>query len=93
MKFSSQQVACTCSIHEQISTDTEFAEFVQQSLARHFSCDWGNSPKEDCLANDMALATDDRILSSYVHEKSDRKIWVLTEHDRSLTTVLFPEDY
>jgi len=93
MKFSSEQVACTCSIHDKISSDAEFSEFVQQSLSRHFSCDWGDTPPEDCLANAMALATDDRILSAYIHKKSDRKIWILTECDRSITTVLYPEEY
>lgn len=93
MKFSSEKVACTNCVHEQIGADVEFAEFVQLSLTRHFSCDWGDTTGEDKLANAYALASDDRILSAYIHKKSDRKIWIITECDRSITTVLYPEEY
>jgi hypothetical protein len=93
MKFSSQQTVCTCGISDRIAEDAKFSLFVLNSLKRHFSCDWGDSPKEDCLANDMALATDDRILSAYIQKTSGRKIWIITEHDRTVTTVLYPEEY
>lgn len=61
-------------------------------LARHVSGDWGELPAEDAALNDMALQSDGRLLSSYVIAPNT-KIWVISEADRSATTVLRPEDY
>ena len=93
MKFSTEQTVVTCGVNNEILASTDFALFVLASLKRHFSCDWGDSTESDKLANDFALATDDRILSAYICPKSDKKIWVISEHDRSVTTVLYPEEY
>ena len=61
-------------------------------LNRHASGDWGDLDDEDKEANNDALATGGRILSSYqVPEKG--KLWAITEHDRSATTLLLPSDY
>lgn len=60
-------------------------------LARHQAGDWGTVDKEDAQANDDAVKDGDRILSSY--EASGMTIWVLTEADRSHTTLMRPEDY
>ncbi len=61
-------------------------------LARHVSGDWGELPAEDAALNDMALKSDGRLLSSYPIAPNT-KVWVITEWDRSVTTVLRPEDY
>ncbi|WP_186125964.1 hypothetical protein [Burkholderia gladioli] len=61
-------------------------------LARHIHGDWGKLPAEDLAANELALLTGQRLLSSY-DLPGDRKIWIITEADRSLTTILLPEDY
>ena len=61
-------------------------------LSRHELGDWGDLDEEDSKANDLALKEGDRLLSAYqIHE--DLKVWVITEWDRSVTTVLLPEDY
>ena len=61
-------------------------------LIRHGNCDWGDVCAEDKEANDSALKEDLRILSSYT--LPDRTIiWIITEADRSATTLLFPDDY
>jgi hypothetical protein len=60
-------------------------------LCRHVSGDWGDIDPEDKGLNDHALETGERILSVYGAE-SDR-LWVITEADRSATTILRPEDY
>jgi len=93
MRFTSLQTVVTCGVHDAIMTSTDFSLFVLNSLKRHFAGDWGNTLPEDAMANEMALAVDDRILSAYIDAQSDKKIWILTEHDRSVTTVLFPEEY
>lgn len=61
-------------------------------LIRHGNCDWGNLTWEDKEANETALKDGLRILSSYT--LPDRTIiWIITEADRSATTILFPSDY
>lgn len=61
-------------------------------LARHLSEDWGEVPPEDRAANDAALKEGSRLLSAYT-SGSGVKVWVITEADRSVTTLLRPEDY
>lgn len=61
-------------------------------LRRHLCGDWGDLDPEDWAANDRAWKQDDgRILSSYVVPGG--KVWVITEWDRSVTTLLLPEEY
>ena len=60
-------------------------------LDRHSAGDWGDVCDEDKQANDEALESGDRILSSY--RLSGTKVWVITEADRSATTILLPEEY
>jgi hypothetical protein len=61
-------------------------------LARHVSGDWGELPVEDIAANELALLTGKRLLSSYALP-GDGKVWVITEADRSSTTILLPNEY
>jgi len=61
-------------------------------VARHLAGDWGEALcEEDRHANDTALKVGTRILSAYRVGKE--KVWIITEWDRSATTVLLPEDY
>lgn len=60
-------------------------------LRRHVRGDWGNVPPQDALANERAAKEGSRILSSY--EVACRKVWIITEADRSVTTLLFPSEY
>ena len=65
---------------------------VQLALRRHAGGDWGNLDEHDRLANDVALEGGGRLFSAY--EAADRtRFWVITEADRSATTILLPEDY
>ena len=61
-------------------------------LRRHATGDWGDLCAEDIEANRLALALGERVLSAYILA-SGEKVWVITEADRSLTTILCPEDY
>ena len=67
-------------------------EDVQAGIARHASGDWGDLCPEDQQANDDALRVGARLLSAY-HTDCGRKFWIITEADRSATTVLLPEEY
>ncbi len=65
---------------------------VQQGLARHLRGEWGDLCEDDKQANDDALKHGARLLSAY-HTSSGVKFWIITEADRSATTVLLPEEY
>jgi hypothetical protein len=60
-------------------------------LRRHVRGEWGDVPPEDALANERAVEHGARILSSY--EVAGQRVWVITEADRSVTTLLFPSEY
>ena len=80
------QVVITKSALGTLSKDAVYA-----ALARHQNGDWGDVGAEDQQANDLALKDGSRILSVYT--AADTKFWIITEADRSVTTVLLPEDY
>ena len=65
---------------------------IEVALNRHAQGDWGIMPEEDQRANDRALNGGDRLFSAY-RSLGDVKFWIITEWDRSVTTVLLPEDY
>lgn len=62
-------------------------------LARHAVGDWGNMDPEDCRANDKALLDGTRIFSSYTLGDTGERVWIITEADRSYTTILRPDEY
>ena len=61
-------------------------------LSRHVSGDWGDLTQEDKRANDAALRDGSRILSAYTLV-DNHKLWIITEADRSVTTILRPDEY
>lgn len=67
-------------------------EDVYASLKRHSNCDWGACCKRDAAENDLSLKEGFRLLSVY-HDRNGLKFWIITEADRSATTILLPEDY
>jgi hypothetical protein len=64
---------------------------MYEALRRHASGDWGELCAEDARLNELSLAEGDRLLS--VYGTGDSRFWIITEADRSVTTILFPEDY
>lgn len=65
---------------------------IATALRRHASGDWGEVDPDDRAANDDAVRSGERLLSVY-RTASGTTFWVLTEADRSATTVLLPDDY
>ena len=62
-------------------------------LRRHLNGDWGDLDNDDWRSNDAALTSGkDRLLSSY-QVTPDLKLWIITEGDRSVTTLLLPSEY
>lgn len=64
---------------------------VHEGLRRHASGDWGDVCPEDASENELSLKEGFRLLS--VYGTGERRFWIITEGDRSVTTVLMPEDY
>ena len=74
--------ADTVLVHEDVTT----------AIRRHMAGDWGDTCPEDREANERALIDGSRLLSVY-HDRNGVKFWIITEADRSATTVLLPDDY
>ena len=70
------------------TTDAERNQFI----TRHLQGDWGDIPAEDARANERAIEDGARIISCYTAE-SRAVIWVITEADRSATTLLLRDEY
>jgi hypothetical protein len=67
-------------------------EDILLGIKRHQMADWGDLGEEDRSINDACLRDGGRLLSVY-HSKTGVKFYIITEADRSATTVLLPEDY
>lgn len=67
------------------------AEAIHKALRRHLSGDWGEVDEQDARENELSLKQGYRLLSAY-HEGRCR-FWIITEADRSATTILLPEEY
>jgi hypothetical protein len=64
---------------------------LPELVIRHVTGDWGELDEYDKQVNENAVIHGDRILSAY--GSGSRKLWIITESDRSVTTILTPEDY
>ena len=91
-KFPMGQLVLTRGVYDLSTSNPSFHSFVQESLNRHANGDWGDLYEEDKRENEIALKEGFRILSAYEREGLP-KIWIITEADRSATTVLFPDEY
>ena len=65
---------------------------IRSGIIRHQAGDWGDLDADDRKENDLALERGTRLLSAY-QAGNGVKFWIITEADRSSTTVLLPEDY
>jgi hypothetical protein len=86
-KFVLGQIVATRNAVSQLTRSDTF-----RALARHRIGDWGELCTEDRDANERALLHGGRLFSKYKSEK-DIVFWIITEADRSVTTILLPEDY
>jgi len=86
-KFEVGQLGITPGAQELIPTDD-----VQIALSRHASGDWGSICEEDNAQNEWALENEARLMSVYESE-SGESFWIITEADRSSTTILLPSEY
>jgi len=82
------RLVMTRGVNDLIAENKEFALFVLTSLQRHVRGDWGDLSEEDKEENEYSLTRHLRLLSAYERPPLP-KIWIITEADRSVTTVLF----
>ena len=99
MKVSYQlgRLVMTRGVNDLVAENEVFARFVTESLSRHVKGDWGDVDDEDKQTNDASLKQGMRLLSAYNDDRFPKHgistIWIITEWDRSATTILFPDEY
>ncbi len=86
-KFSVGQIVATPGVLKALTPQE-----IIPALLRHLRGDWGDLDAEDKEANDQSLIDGSRLLSAY-HSAAGIKFWIITEWDRSVTTVLLPSEY
>jgi hypothetical protein len=95
--FNTGQIVATRGVYDLACQNPDFAQFIQKSLNRHVKGDWGDVDEEDKQTNDYDLKHGMRVLSAYNDDRFPKNgiatIWIITEADRSATTILFPDEY
>ena len=91
-KFSLGKLVMTRAVHDKMNSDIDFAIGVLESFERYNRCDWGDLCDEDTAENEHALKEGERIFAVY-NIGDEKKLWIITEWDRSVTTLLLPEEY
>ncbi len=77
----------TAAAWEEVEMEALFESFI-----RHLNGNWGDLDEHDWKANDDAIEYGGRVLSSYL-DRNDTRFWIITEADRSATTILLPSEY
>lgn len=96
-EFEPGTVVCTMGVQQRIAEDPVLEEVFGGFLQRHLRGDWGDLDDEDKEMNDESLRMEregkpaDRLFSCY--EYNGGRIYIITEWDRSATTLLLPEEY
>lgn len=84
----------TAGVNAAREENPEFSKFVNESFMRYIFGDWGDTCEEDAKQNDESAENGERILAVYKYPGNDElTIWIITEWDRSATTILFPHEY
>ena len=87
-KFSLGHITATRGVFEHLERHGINAS---EYLDRHVRGDWGDIPPEDAAENEFAVNRRLRLLSSYMI--AGERVWIITEADRSASTLLFPSEY
>jgi len=90
-KFKLGKVVMTSGVSDKMKEDPSFKRFVDKSFREYSRGDWGDTSREDAEMNDEAVESGDRIMG--VYKSGSDKIWIITEWNRSATTILFPSEY
>ena len=90
-QFELGQVVMTPGVQDLIGGPSAGMGDLANIIRRHREGDWGSMGTEDSAMNDAAVEGEERIMGA--HELGGEKIWVITEWDRSATTLLLPDEY
>lgn len=95
MKLETGKIVMSYGVNKLMNNNPFFYIFINASLDKFMNCDWGDTVPADAKSNDIAIERgDERILAVYNHPThSNWKLWIITEADRSVTTILFPSEY
>ncbi|WP_458459317.1 hypothetical protein [Pseudobutyrivibrio sp.] len=98
INFELGHVVATRRVWELIDTDERFNRFVSGCMTRYVMMDWGDLDDDDWKLNDESVKDEGRLLASYqlpteIDADGEDRLWIITEWDRSTTTLLFPGDY
>lgn len=95
--FNIGQLVATSGIAHESEKDPVFSHNVRNAFSRYMRKDWGDLCESDKKLNDDAVESgDDRILASYnipTSQAETKKIYIITERDHSVTTILFADEY
>ena len=91
LMFDTGKIVTTIGIKEATKDDENYANEIFNYFVRYLNGDWGNLCQEDIDANNEAILNGNRVLAAYNSTKG--KIYIITEHDRSYTTLLFANEY
>ncbi len=96
--FSLGKLLLSKGVADEIVDNQKFHRFVLQSLRNHSTGKWGDLSPHDLEMNDYAVKHKERIISAYnlpplINIPGQERIWIITEWDRSATTILFPSEY
>ena len=86
-------VVATRGVDDLMQTNQDFRKFVFDCLDKYNICDWSDTCEEDKRSNTKALKNGERVLAVYINRELNITIWIITEWDRSVTTILFPNEY
>lgn len=89
--FELGQVVMTQGIAQAMKNAVTFTTEITIILEKYKLCDWGDTCKEDAELNNEAIKNNERILAAY--DTSKGTVWIITEWDRTVTTILFPSEY
>jgi hypothetical protein len=87
-KFDPGRLAATPAVMKKVDPD-----YAVAALSQHVQGKWGICDRQDWEANDEALKHGGRLLSVYPLPNESDNFWIITEADRSVTTILLPSDY
>ncbi len=90
-KYTLGKLVMTKAVHERMILNSDFATGVLSSLQRYINGDWGDLCDSDKAENEKAIKENERIFALY--NIGNEKIYIITEWDRLVTTILFPYEY
>lgn len=92
--FELGQVVQTRGLYDAVKDNPNARKEIDEAFIKYINCEWGDLDKEDKKANDQAVKDgQDKIVARYTIKSLEKDIYIITEWDRSVTTLLFCDEY